>query len=92
MCNLALYFLFPVIVGISGSSGNELHEKNIDRSVIGIMNEVIEKTYRLNGATGLQKFKGAGMWHRIFSQASVIGTSASRNMAQSSIVLKSQIL
>jgi hypothetical protein len=91
MCNLSFYLLVAVIVGISGSNGSELHKKNIDRNVIGIMNEVIGKPYRLNGATGRQKFKGAGMWHRIFSQASLIGSSATRYMVQRSIVLKSQI-
>jgi hypothetical protein len=91
MCNLSLYFLFAVFVGISESSGNELHRKHIDRNVIGAMNEVIGKPYRLNRATDHQKFKGAGMWYRIFSQAYLIGSSATRYMVQSGILLQSQI-
>jgi hypothetical protein len=68
MRNFLLHLLFTAIVGILGDSGNDWQRNNVDRNVIGIMNEVIEKPEHVNEGIGRQKFKSAGTWHRSFSQ------------------------
>lgn len=91
MRNFAIHFLFAVIVGILGVSGDKWSKKNTDRNVIGNMNEIIEKTESLTGSAGHLKFTGAGKWHRIFSQAFFRGSFTARSMVEISIALNCQV-
>jgi hypothetical protein len=77
MRNFSLHLFFAVLVGTLGDRSNGWGRNNADRNVIGIMNEVIEKTEHTNEVTGHHKFKSAGTWQRNFSQ--ILFTRCSAN-------------